>query len=195
MAILSSLKAVSLMTLATLTQAAVLPATEGSVGARVTVSVSPAYTVVGCYREPPRSQGRVLDDKNTGDDAMTTATCAAFCSDFKYFGTEYGRECWCGNDINANAAAAESVTECDKPCAGAASELCGAGDRINVYQNGAFSGPPTVATVYQADYEGCAIDSASDRLFKGAAHSSDDMTPAVCANFCQDFAYFGVEVS
>jgi hypothetical protein len=64
-------------------------------------SIEP-YTAQGYYREPPRSESRAFGAKqtsSTSSDIMTVETCAAFCSDYKFFGVEYARECWCGYDI------------------------------------------------------------------------------------------------
>lgn len=36
-------------------------------------------------------------------DDMTVEQRAALCADFLYFGVEYGRECYCGNNLGGNA--------------------------------------------------------------------------------------------
>jgi hypothetical protein len=59
-----------------------------------TLAVKPtvgAYTFVGCQTEATGI--RALSEKGYADDSMTLESCAAYCSGFTYFGTEYGREC------------------------------------------------------------------------------------------------------
>ncbi|OCK86461.1 hypothetical protein K432DRAFT_258118, partial [Lepidopterella palustris CBS 459.81] len=49
--------------------------------------------------------------------------CGSFCSQYQYFGVDYGRECYCGNTIVAGSAPATSG--CTKLCAGNSFEFCG----------------------------------------------------------------------
>lgn len=70
---------------------------------------------------------------------MTIDRCLSQCSQYKYAGVEYGRECWCGDTINFNGTLAPipgknvSDTECSYTCPGNSSQFCGAGNRINLY--------------------------------------------------------------
>lgn len=70
--------------------------------------------------------------KSTAGDDMTLEKCAETCSGFKYFGAEYGRECYCGNEFGAGSEEADAA-DCGMACAGDAKEFCGAGDRLSVY--------------------------------------------------------------
>lgn len=47
----------------------------------------------GCYTEA--TDKRALSSSTYAKDDMTLDSCAEFCDGFKYFGTEYGRECMC----------------------------------------------------------------------------------------------------
>lgn len=38
---------------------------------------------------------RALASKSTAYDGMTLESCSADCAGYRYFGTEYGRECKC----------------------------------------------------------------------------------------------------
>lgn len=49
------------------------------------------FSYRGCYTEG--AGVRALTDKTYADNAMTLESCAAFCSAYNFFGTEYGREC------------------------------------------------------------------------------------------------------
>jgi hypothetical protein len=85
----------------------------------------------GCYHEP--SAGRALKDKALFNDAMTVAICAEGCADYKYFGVEYGRECYCGNTLNEGSVLTVKQEDCSFACPGDKSQLCGAGQRLSLY--------------------------------------------------------------
>lgn len=96
------------------------------------------YSFVSCWAEP--SDGRALSAAFEGADDMTLETCAAFCSTYPYFGTEWSSECWCGNELTSGSAAA-SLSDCDYPCAGDATEMCGGSRRLSLYQNVDWTAP------------------------------------------------------
>ncbi|KAF2643636.1 hypothetical protein P280DRAFT_213743 [Massarina eburnea CBS 473.64] len=92
------------------------------------------YAYIGCYTDSVGA--RVLADGYLADSAMTIEKCAAQCSGYTYFGTEYGSECYCGNGWkNPSQKAAEG--DCGFACGGNSLEYCGAGDRLTMYQRGA----------------------------------------------------------
>lgn len=90
------------------------------------------FTYKGCYVDS--RDARVLSGAELATDDLTLEKCAAFCDDagFKVFGTEYGRECWCGAALGATTEVGDE--QCDQPCGGDASEACGQGDRLSVYE-------------------------------------------------------------
>ncbi|KAG7287013.1 hypothetical protein NEMBOFW57_006513 [Staphylotrichum longicolle] len=149
-----------------------------------------AYTFSGCYVD--NSDGhRALSASSYAADDMTVASCAAFCSSFKYFGLEYARECYCDNSISPAATAAD-LSDCSYPCAGDASATCGAGNRLSVYQNTAPVAGPAPATLDGIPYVGCFHEGPQRVLpFKGV--SAPDMTAAKCAANCEGYTYFGTE--
>jgi hypothetical protein len=112
-----------------------------------------------------------------------------------------------------------ALSSCAMPCAGNASETCGAGNFLNVYQyNGttpialptttvsstvsasstttttsASGTPPAVSGLA---YQGCYLDSADTRtlgFFVGA--NGNTMTPTLCSSLCaaSGYAYAGIE--
>lgn len=89
------------------------------------------YVLVGCQTD--HGGNRSLKDKTMADDEMSNELCATFCQGFKFFGTEYGRECWCGNELQAESQEAPAG-ECNMICSGSKVEFCGAGDRLSVYK-------------------------------------------------------------
>lgn len=96
------------------------------------------YTSIGCYTEGTNS--RALPNGETMVNS-TVAVCVAACqaSNYIYAGLEYGQECWCGNSFAAGAVPT-AITDCSTPCKNNATEYCGAGQRLNVYElNSAIS--------------------------------------------------------
>ena len=86
----------------------------------------PGYNHAGCYTEG--SNSRALTGSSLVDDMMTVPKCAAACAGFSHFGVEYGRECFCGNSLQAGSIEA-SISDCSFPCPGDYTTNCGAGNR------------------------------------------------------------------
>ncbi|KFA78522.1 hypothetical protein S40288_01443 [Stachybotrys chartarum IBT 40288] len=150
------------------------------------------YDLVGCWTE---AQGtRALGGRRTTSAEMTNELCAEFCDDYKYFGTEYSSECYCGNFV-ASGSSSAPLDECSMRCSGRRSEYCGAGHRLNLYMNpeAETQVPEQPAAAGEFVWLSCQTDQVSNRTLNGATLSSDDMTNEVCAEFCQEFEYFGTE--
>ncbi|CZR61363.1 uncharacterized protein PAC_11259 [Phialocephala subalpina] len=90
-----------------------------------------SYVSQGCWTEA--TTGRALSSTTYANDAMTLESCASFCSGYKMFGVEYGRECYCGNTLGAGSVAATNQADCSFLCPGDKTEYCGAGNRLSVY--------------------------------------------------------------
>lgn len=93
-----------------------------------------SYTPSGCVAEPS-SGARALDGLVWSDDFMTPVFCAGICgmSNFMYFGVEYGRECWCGNSVAPEATLLSDSSQCNYPCAGDSTQVCGGWYTLNLY--------------------------------------------------------------
>ena len=87
---------------------------------------------MGCYTD--NASSRVL---NSGPalfaNTMTLEKCADYCKNHDYFGTEYAEECWCGDSF-ANSTSSAPESDCNYVCAGNSKELCGAGNRLSIYE-------------------------------------------------------------
>jgi hypothetical protein len=140
---------------------------------------------LGCFVDPPQG-ARTLPDDLLGADNMTAQVCAQHCAAYSYFGVEYGRECWCGNSPPQIPAPA---SDCSMTCAGDDTQLCGAGNRINVWG----SPLPSPATVGDYDYVGCFTDDGTARSLAGSVTYDPAMTLDKCAAACSLYNYFGVE--
>jgi len=88
------------------------------------------YEFYGCITDSP---ARTLAANSLSSSTMTLETCATFCSGYEYFGVEWSVECYCGNAFTSGPVLVDS-SECSMTCGGNSAELCGAGDRLSVYQ-------------------------------------------------------------
>ncbi|KAK3401552.1 WSC domain-containing protein [Sordaria brevicollis] len=149
------------------------------------------FDYLGCYRE---SSPRLLPNALLGDDTLTASKCATYCTsqNYPYFGLEYGRECWCGLAPPFTSQEV-SETECSMTCAGAPGEICGAGNRINVY--GMEQVMP--ADVGDYSYLGCYTDSpvTGEKSLTGKVTYDATMTLDKCRRSCEEdgYPYFGTE--
>ncbi|OIW30067.1 WSC-domain-containing protein [Coniochaeta ligniaria NRRL 30616] len=94
----------------------------------------PSFSRQGCFVNKANSQ-RIHNTATVASNCMTVEGCAAHCSPYKYFGLEYGRECYCG-DVEPTQLVAD--TGCSFPCSGNAAERCGADTRENAAYFGCF---------------------------------------------------------
>ncbi|CAN0003994.1 unnamed protein product [Sphacelaria rigidula] len=93
--------------------------------------ITPGAAYVGCFIDEPKSS-RIMR-LALEDDGMTTQMCEDKCTGSEVFGTQYGRECWCGDNGTNHLKYGES-DECDRECAGDASQICGGKWVMSVYQ-------------------------------------------------------------
>ncbi|KAI2464975.1 WSC-domain-containing protein [Annulohypoxylon bovei var. microspora] len=170
---------------------------------------SAAY--LGCFGDT-NSSSRALLGASTYDTAgMTNEMCASYCQDkgFSLAGTEYSRECYCGNAITGVMIADDG--QCDMKCKGDVLEFCGGSSKLSVWNitqsSSQASSSETQSTQSSgvlsaangtATYLGCYSDSGSDgRTLSKDFYYSDSMTVDSCASYCQakNYALFGVEYS
>jgi hypothetical protein len=123
---------------------------------------------------------------------MTLEKCAGICTAYKYFGTQWGEECFCDNAL-ATGSAAAPIADCSYACAGNAAQKCGGSRRLSLYQNPTFSGPSQSDIIGGYAFDGCVTDSVALRTLSGRLLRSDTMTLETCATFCAGSTYFGAE--
>ena len=173
-----------------------------------------SYSYVGCYTEG--SPGRALPNRVDNDGGMTLEYCASQMSAYQYFGVEYGQECYGGSSLGAGSVLAPA-TDCSLPCPGNGNELCGAGNRLQLYRlNGSLptstlgsggsptatssavstpTGPVTVQKISGWSYLGCYTEGTNARALSGLQNPVPGSTNTieVCGAACAGFTYFGVE--
>lgn len=150
------------------------------------------YSLVGCWSE---GQGvRALSQDSTVGDKMTNEVCAEYCKKYKYFGTEYGSECYCGSYL-ADSSKTAPLADCNMACAGDQYEYCGSAGRLELYQNPNITGgsPEQPAAVGDYVLVGCQTEGNGTRALPDSSVAQDDMTNEVCANWCKGYTYFGTE--
>ena len=90
----------------------------------------------GCYTDsfPVR---RVLPMQQPDDSNLTVQSCVWSCSQLGYSvsGLENRRECFCGNAIYSGSTLVPPHTNCNLPCAGDTTEICGGSNRLSIYAN------------------------------------------------------------
>jgi hypothetical protein len=156
-------------------------------------SVGP-YNWYGCMSEATGM--RALSLKANAADGMTLESCQAFCAGYTYFGTEYGRECYCGNSFNAGSVLRPQA-ECKMLCMGNNLEICGEGNRLSVYKldgvaaTTATTAPATTTagpapTGFPAGWtsQGCWIDGAQGRILPVQLPDDPQLTQQSCAQSC-----------
>jgi len=89
------------------------------------------YTYKGCYTDSVNA--RVLADDHFFDAQMTIEKCALSCDGAKFFGTQYGGECYCGS-VMKGASEKRAETECRMVCGGDSMEFCGNANRLTLYE-------------------------------------------------------------
>ncbi|KAH7308553.1 WSC domain-containing protein [Stachybotrys elegans] len=92
-----------------------------------------AFRYDGCWSETTQG-GRALNGLEYYNDTMTLEACANACKGFSLFAAEYGRECFCGNEIRGDAAVAEDQATCDVTCPGNKWNWCGGRNRFSLYR-------------------------------------------------------------
>ncbi|KAK5404051.1 hypothetical protein LTR06_009984 [Exophiala xenobiotica] len=96
---------------------------------------SKGWTYTGCGTDNYFS--RILTGATESNDNMTNEACVAFCDSkgFSVAGTEYSKECYCGNSIPSSGMPVPGVVgSCEMKCAGDDSEFCGGSAVISLYQ-------------------------------------------------------------
>lgn len=88
---------------------------------------------LGCYTY---SGGRALSNRSSTPEggSLSVSGCEWACLDqgWSFAGLKSGNECWCSNYVTGGLTFDEN--ECNVPCAGNTSEICGGEDSLNIFQ-------------------------------------------------------------
>eukprot|EP00026_Physarum_polycephalum_P009377 Phypoly_transcript_09498.p1 GENE.Phypoly_transcript_09498~~Phypoly_transcript_09498.p1 ORF type:complete len:450 (+),score=41.63 Phypoly_transcript_09498:188-1351(+) len=108
---------------------------------------------------------------------MTNEKCRYHCAlrGFTYAGTEYTKQCFCGNSQGAHGTAPAS--DCKYNCPGNTLEKCGGDSRLSVYKAGT------------AGHVGCFFDDQRSRDLPFQAYTGSSNTPDTCRTKCMQSGY------
>ena len=93
------------------------------------------YEYKGCFSDDIHSRVLTgLQFANIGHRQVTSTKCVNYCAarGFSMAGTEFGGQCFCGNQLVGSKKIDESA--CKLPCEGDNSEICGGGLALSVYE-------------------------------------------------------------
>ncbi|KAJ6500801.1 WSC domain-containing protein [Mycena sanguinolenta] len=147
------------------------------------------WSLVGCFTDV--STARTLAATSTAAANMTVQDCISFCvaGGFIFSGVEFGDECYCDSTIQIPGARAP-LTDCSQPCAGNASELCGASGRLTIFT----SGDPSPTLVPEPTkgwmYQGCLTDNTANRTLSVPINIPVGVTAETCTAACQSAAAY-----
>jgi hypothetical protein len=104
-------------------------------------SLVPGWTSAGCWSDS--SSDRVLSGiefANVGQHSVTNTKCIQYCAakGYSVAGTEFGGQCFCGNQLASSSTELED-SECDMPCEGDSTQICGGGNALTVYKSNSVS--------------------------------------------------------
>lgn len=149
------------------------------------------FTLEGCFTD--NADGRSLYGASFTSDDLTLSACAEFCSKYRYFGTEYSTECYCGNTLHSSTSV--PLSECNLVCGGNSSECCGSGNRLSLYLDAEKEPvePEHPPTVGRYEFLGCTTELPGVRALTDQNLAEEAMTNQVCADFCDGYMFFGTQ--
>jgi WSC domain len=135
---------------ASTTSSVIIATAATSVLSSSSTTTSPAATGIpfgwvydGCYVDGVN--GRILQHGPPDSQTNTVESCVNYCAGAGYTiaGMEFSTQCFCDNAIYNGGAPAANQADCNMACAGNPAEICGAGNRLSLYNIGNL-------TIYQA---------------------------------------------
>lgn len=97
-------------------------------------STTPGFIYKGCFAD--HTDARVLSGitfADVGLHSVTNTKCTAYCDarGFSLAGTQYGGQCFCGDQLVGSAAVPED--KCNMACEGDGTQTCGGSLTLSVY--------------------------------------------------------------
>ncbi|KAE9376663.1 WSC-domain-containing protein [Stipitochalara longipes BDJ] len=151
------------------------------------------FVYAGCFSDTGSTDA--LEYRSELDyNNMTIEACVDFCkgNDFRYAGLEYYGECFCGATVGGSLS---PTSNCNAPCTGNSSEICGGTSYISIYQDPTF---PAVddSVISDYNYVGCYSEGVGGRALEYQQDlNTSTITIEECLFACKDagFAFAGVE--
>ncbi|KAJ7578021.1 WSC domain-containing protein [Mycena floridula] len=141
----------------------------------------------GCWTDSVTDR-TLIDATFTDLASMTDISCIDFCDakGFVFAATEFASECYCGNFLKPTSTLVDEA-ECNVPCAGDASEICGGELLLSLFWNGVTppTPPSTIPAVGDWVSLGCFSDNVEGRaLTTGPVDTSDAVSIEKCTDAC-----------
>lgn len=141
--------------------------------------------------------GRILNHQVPDSQTLTLEGCAHACADLGYSisGAQYHTQCFCGNFIVNGGERATNQAECNTPCSGDSTQMCGGPMRLTIFspeEPEAFAppGPQTDGLNGDWEYVGCVEDNLGDeRTFTWQLFFPGTMDANACLDKCAEFGY------
>jgi hypothetical protein len=175
-------------------------ATSGTVSTTSATSAATAlpsgWKYDGCYTEG--TSGRALSHGQPDSQTNTVEGCVNTCAGLGYTiaGMEFSTQCYCDNFVY-NGAAPTAETDCNMPCSGNSKEMCGAGNRLSLYNIGNLTvykapTPQTTGIPGNWTYQGCYSDNVGNpqqrALFWQIILTTNNSAPN-CLGLCAKYGY------
>jgi hypothetical protein len=123
----------------TTTSVASTSKTETETTATTTVSATETSTTgwsyLGCYSDSISTRALTgIQFADLGIGKVTSTGCIEYCgkAGFRFAGTEYAGQCFCGNKMEGSSKIA--ADKCDMKCEGDVSQICGGSSALSVYE-------------------------------------------------------------
>ncbi|KAF7327563.1 hypothetical protein MKEN_00335300 [Mycena kentingensis (nom. inval.)] len=170
----------------------------GGGGGPVTVfpvtELPPPWAYIGCFVD--NAHGRVLLNQQPDTTSQTIEHCVDMCDglNFTIAATEFGVQCFCGNELIAGAVPAGEA-DCNMGCGGNSTEACGGGSRMSVYstsQNVTILPVPTPQTTDlpgEWTYQGCLFEAQGTRAIPWQNIFPTNNSATTCLAQCAAFGY------
>lgn len=106
-----------------------------------------AWDSLGCYSQ---DAVRAILEQNmnpNGDGSLTIPKCKNTCyrRAYNFAGVQQGNQCWCGNFVAGEWT--KNQTDCNTPCTGDKTSICGGVQAVNVFQALANSKPTATISI------------------------------------------------
>ncbi|KAF4554906.1 Hypothetical protein D9617_3g019750 [Elsinoe fawcettii] len=119
---------------------------------------------------------------NTDQGTTSVDTCIAKCKGYQYMGLEYGKQCFCGNSIPTDRVPSSTTYgQCNMPCAGNSSQICGGGSQLSLYKACTGSGCTNAAYKAIGDLTGGGSGSVAPAASSAPAPAASSSAPAAVA--------------
>jgi len=159
------------------------------------------WSYQGCYVDG--ANGRILNHQQADNQELTQQSCVKACASAGYTiaGMEYSVQCFCDNAIYNGGVLAAVQSDCNDPCSGDSSEICGGGNRLTLYSKGKpqIYAPPAAQTSglpMNWQYKGCLQDNIPATQDANEILSTfpyqvilANNTPTNCITQCQKYGY------